>query len=178
MKNLELAKAYFDAWNSRDADAIVETFCDSGTYTDPTTKGPLSGPAIGAYATGLWASRLTPQQLMIGGRCGEERAAVLVSREDLWLGLGVAGALAGLGGSCRLLCASIRWDSLLSTAAPWARTADIHGPLDGVADRYCRGKGRAIVVKKSTVRKAKAFLDCIDAQLRERDVETNLVRKP
>ena len=54
MTKLELARAYFDAWNSRDADAIVETFCDSGTYTDPTTNGLLSGSAIGAYATGLW----------------------------------------------------------------------------------------------------------------------------
>ena len=56
MKNLELAKAYFDAWNSRDAEAMVATFCDSGTYADPATGGPLSGAAIGAYATGLWGA--------------------------------------------------------------------------------------------------------------------------
>lgn len=54
MTELELAQAYFDAWNAQDADAIVATFCDAGTYTDPTTNGTLSGPAIGAYAKGLW----------------------------------------------------------------------------------------------------------------------------
>jgi steroid delta-isomerase-like uncharacterized protein len=54
MKGLELAHAYFSAWNARDADAVVATFGDSGTYTDPTTNGPLSGTAIGAYAKRLW----------------------------------------------------------------------------------------------------------------------------
>jgi steroid delta-isomerase-like uncharacterized protein len=54
MKPLELAEAYFAAWNARDADAILATFGPAGTYTDPTTNGPLSGPAIAAYARGLW----------------------------------------------------------------------------------------------------------------------------
>jgi hypothetical protein len=56
VKTIELAKAYFDAWNSHIADAIVETFCDSGTYTDPTTNGTLRGPAIGANAERLWGA--------------------------------------------------------------------------------------------------------------------------
>jgi len=56
MKSLELANTYFDAWNSRDADAIVAVFGDSGTYTDPTTSGPLSGNAIGGYAQQLWSA--------------------------------------------------------------------------------------------------------------------------
>lgn len=54
MSSLELANAYFDAWNRRDADAIVAVFGDSGTYSDPTTNGPLSGQAIGDYAKQLW----------------------------------------------------------------------------------------------------------------------------
>ena len=54
MNKLELTQAYFEAWNARNADAIVATFCDSGIYTDPTTEGALSGPAIGAYAKSLW----------------------------------------------------------------------------------------------------------------------------
>jgi steroid delta-isomerase-like uncharacterized protein len=50
------AQRYFDAWNRHDAAAIVATFADGGTYTDPSTPGPLTGDAIGAYAGGLWAA--------------------------------------------------------------------------------------------------------------------------
>jgi steroid delta-isomerase-like uncharacterized protein len=54
MRSLELANTYFDAWNRRDADAIVAVFDESGTYSDPTTNGPLAGTAIGDYAKQLW----------------------------------------------------------------------------------------------------------------------------
>jgi steroid delta-isomerase-like uncharacterized protein len=54
MDNPELAQSYFDAWNARDAAALVATFTPSGTYSDPTTNGPLSGEAIGDYAKSLW----------------------------------------------------------------------------------------------------------------------------
>jgi steroid delta-isomerase-like uncharacterized protein len=54
MTNIELAKAYFDAWNARDADAIVGTFIESGSYGDPATNTRLARGAIGAYAKGLW----------------------------------------------------------------------------------------------------------------------------
>ena len=53
---LQIARRYFDAWNRRDASAIVETFADGGTYTDPTTTGALSGEAIVAHAQGIWAA--------------------------------------------------------------------------------------------------------------------------
>ena len=56
MRALDLAQQYFDAWNRQDADGIVGLFSEAGTYSDPTTGGPLQGPAIGAYASGLWAS--------------------------------------------------------------------------------------------------------------------------
>ncbi len=52
----QVAQLYFDAWNQRDAAAIVATFADGGTYADPTTPGPLTGAAIGAYAEGLWSA--------------------------------------------------------------------------------------------------------------------------
>lgn len=55
MTLLEMARRYLDAWNAHDADAIVGTFADGGTYRDPTT-GPLTGDAIGAYAKGLWGA--------------------------------------------------------------------------------------------------------------------------
>lgn len=54
MDDPELTKSYLDAWNAHDADALVATFTPSGTYSDPTTNGPLSGAAIGAYAQSLW----------------------------------------------------------------------------------------------------------------------------
>lgn len=53
---LQIAQRYFDAWNQHDAAAIVGLFADGGTYTDPATKGPLSGTAIGANAEALWAA--------------------------------------------------------------------------------------------------------------------------
>jgi len=53
---LAVAQRYFDAWNQRDAAAIVATFADGGTYADPTTAGPLTGAAIGAYAQTLWTA--------------------------------------------------------------------------------------------------------------------------
>jgi steroid delta-isomerase-like uncharacterized protein len=52
----EVAQRYFDAWNRHDAEAIVSTFVDGGTYADPATAGPLSGAAIGGYAQALWAA--------------------------------------------------------------------------------------------------------------------------
>ena len=37
----EAASRYFDAWNARDAAAVLESLVKGGTYTDPTTPGPL-----------------------------------------------------------------------------------------------------------------------------------------
>jgi steroid delta-isomerase-like uncharacterized protein len=56
MDPLRIANQYFDAWNNHDASAIVATFAEGGTYSDPTSGGILTGEAIGAYAAGLWAS--------------------------------------------------------------------------------------------------------------------------
>ena len=50
----QFARAYLDAWNARDAGAIVAAFADGGTYEDPTTGGPIAGTAIGDNATMLW----------------------------------------------------------------------------------------------------------------------------
>lgn len=49
----DIAKRYFDAWNARDAAAIVETFSVAGVYRDSMTDD-ISGDAIGAYAQRLW----------------------------------------------------------------------------------------------------------------------------
>jgi steroid delta-isomerase-like uncharacterized protein len=53
MTCLEIANKYFDAWNTHDAEAIVNTFAENGTYCDPST-GEISGDAIGANAKRLW----------------------------------------------------------------------------------------------------------------------------
>ncbi len=54
--SLQVAQRYFDAWNRHDSAAIVAVFAEGGTYTDPTTPGPLTGAAIGANAEALWAA--------------------------------------------------------------------------------------------------------------------------
>ena len=47
---------YVAAWNRHDAAGLVATFAEGGTYRDPTTGGPLAGPAISGYAAGLWSA--------------------------------------------------------------------------------------------------------------------------
>jgi steroid delta-isomerase-like uncharacterized protein len=54
--SLQAFQAYADAWNRHDADGIVATFAEGGTYCDPATPGPLTGAAIGEYASGLWSA--------------------------------------------------------------------------------------------------------------------------
>ncbi len=56
MSNADVVRAYFHAWRARDADAILATFNDGGRYEDPGTGGPISGPALRGYVTGLWAA--------------------------------------------------------------------------------------------------------------------------
>lgn len=53
MDNLSIAKRYFDAWNSHDAQAIIESFTDEGIYQDPAI-GRINACDIGNYAQGLW----------------------------------------------------------------------------------------------------------------------------
>ena len=55
MNYLEVAQAYFNAWNRRDGKAIVKEFADGGTYNDPLS-GKITGQAIASYAEGLWAA--------------------------------------------------------------------------------------------------------------------------
>src|ERR1051326_9299065 len=56
MTALEIAKTYFDAWNARDAAAVLACFSEDGTYSDPTTGGRLRGDALAGYMQGLWAA--------------------------------------------------------------------------------------------------------------------------
>ncbi|CAN5125698.1 hypothetical protein BH18ACT10_BH18ACT10_04100 [soil metagenome] len=56
MDAVDVAQGYFDAWNRRDADAIVATFAEGGTYSDPNVPEGLTGQAIADYAGGLFAA--------------------------------------------------------------------------------------------------------------------------
>jgi len=53
---LDVAHKYFDAWNRRDASAVLETMAPGGTYADPQTGGPLSGEPFREYMNRLFAS--------------------------------------------------------------------------------------------------------------------------
>jgi steroid delta-isomerase-like uncharacterized protein len=56
MSALDAATRYFNAWNARDASAILATLSADATYDDPITGGPISGDAIARYAKGLWTA--------------------------------------------------------------------------------------------------------------------------
>jgi steroid delta-isomerase-like uncharacterized protein len=56
MSALEAAGRYFDAWNARDAAAILACLTADGTYSDPMTGGPLAGNALKNYVESLWSA--------------------------------------------------------------------------------------------------------------------------
>ena len=56
MDAIDVARNYFDTWNSRDQAAIGATLADGGTYEDPASGGGLSGPALAQYSGGLLAA--------------------------------------------------------------------------------------------------------------------------
>ena len=56
MSALEIAQKYFDAWNSRDPEAVVASMASGGTYEDPMTPGPISGPGLVGHVGGTLAA--------------------------------------------------------------------------------------------------------------------------
>jgi steroid delta-isomerase-like uncharacterized protein len=56
MSALDAANSYFDAWNARDANAILASLSTNATYADPITAGPITGEAIARYAQRLWTA--------------------------------------------------------------------------------------------------------------------------
>ena len=56
MDPVQIARAYFDAWNRRDAAAVLATFTSDGTYSDPSGGRGLRGDALVGYMNGLWAA--------------------------------------------------------------------------------------------------------------------------
>lgn len=49
----EAVKAYFDAWNSHDVNAILESLTPEGTYSDPVGGDNLSGQVYADYVNTL-----------------------------------------------------------------------------------------------------------------------------
>ena len=56
MNAIEVAQRYIDAWNRHDADAIVASFAEGGTYNNPDAGQGLTGEAIGSFAKGVFAA--------------------------------------------------------------------------------------------------------------------------
>lgn len=56
MTAIEVAQRYLNAWNARDSAAIVATFAEGGTYSDPASGGTISGPHLAGYTDALIAA--------------------------------------------------------------------------------------------------------------------------
>ena len=55
MQAMQIAQCYFDAWNRRDAEALVAMFGKGGTYSDPSAGEGLVGESIATYAKNMWS---------------------------------------------------------------------------------------------------------------------------
>lgn len=51
-----LIDAYFAGWNAHDAGAVARTFAPGGTYSDPTTGGPVAGAELAGVVGPLCAA--------------------------------------------------------------------------------------------------------------------------
>ena len=56
MNAIEVAQRYIDAWNRHDADAIVASFAEGGTYNNPDAGQGLTGEAIADFAKWVFAA--------------------------------------------------------------------------------------------------------------------------
>jgi ketosteroid isomerase-like protein len=46
---------WFDAWNARDAEAVLDVMADRGAFSEPATDGPVRGEALAARVRSLVA---------------------------------------------------------------------------------------------------------------------------
>lgn len=56
MNPIETVRRYNQAWNGRDANAIVALFAEGGTYSNAHAGQGLTGEAIANYAKAVWAA--------------------------------------------------------------------------------------------------------------------------
>ncbi len=52
----DTVRAYFDAWNSQNPAAILDTFTEDGVYSDPVGGKNLSGEVYINYLTGMFTA--------------------------------------------------------------------------------------------------------------------------
>jgi steroid delta-isomerase-like uncharacterized protein len=56
MKVSEIIRRYTDAWNGRDADALIACFTKDGTYCSPDTYPGIGGEPLANFVKGVWAT--------------------------------------------------------------------------------------------------------------------------
>jgi hypothetical protein len=56
MTPIEVTQRYYEAWNGRDADALVATFTKDGTYCSPDTYPGVSGEALANFVKDVWTA--------------------------------------------------------------------------------------------------------------------------
>jgi hypothetical protein len=53
-KAIEVTRRYHDAWNGRDADALVASFAKDGIFSNPDTYPGINGEALATFVKGVW----------------------------------------------------------------------------------------------------------------------------
>ena len=56
MKSTDVIRRYHDAWNGRDADALVAAFTKDGIFCSPDTYPGVTPEALAEYVKGLWTA--------------------------------------------------------------------------------------------------------------------------
>jgi steroid delta-isomerase-like uncharacterized protein len=54
MDPITLCRRYMQAWNRREAEAVLACFAPDGSYADPLTRGPIAGDRLRTYVARLW----------------------------------------------------------------------------------------------------------------------------
>ncbi len=56
MNAIEVTQKNIDAWNRRDAEAVVAAYAEGGRYSNPRAGEDLTGEAIGTYVKAVWTA--------------------------------------------------------------------------------------------------------------------------
>jgi steroid delta-isomerase-like uncharacterized protein len=56
MKPTEVIRGYIEAWNGRDADALVAAFTKDGIFCNPHTYPGIGGEALAEFVKGVWTA--------------------------------------------------------------------------------------------------------------------------
>ena len=56
MKPTEVIRGYIDAWNGRDAEALVAAFAKDGKFCNPHTYPGIGGDALAEFVQGVWTA--------------------------------------------------------------------------------------------------------------------------